>query len=368
MADNSNVQLIALVKIIYPGNSNATKQIHELKMVSTGDTVEQLKIKIEEEFGYKASHQQLCYCNDIMDNEERLLHYKVENNTFNYVEIYVYMMDEPSRTFGKNNKDNKKKESKGETKKNLWKKVKEETFKNNKKKMVDPYIPQKQDERLWIPVSGFLPIKPPTRRAMSEGTKGVLRFMDEYKSHAGVQQECCFGLIALAQRTEEALIFKERLVKEGVIARVTTALARFSAHYGLQKQGLGVIHYILFDKNTDCIFSIIQRKGVPLSLKAMEKSVSQLQRLEKRDRIESTGITCCDIIEFSLHILMICCEFTLSAHTQAKDGDIEKILNDAKQAIEGCLQEDRCTILITKLLKIIKGKPPKEKKQKKKKK
>ena len=92
MADNSNVQLIALVKIIYPGNSNATKQIHELKMVSTGDTVEQLKIKIEEEFGYKASHQQLCYCNDIMDNEERLLHYKVENNTFNYVEIYVYMM------------------------------------------------------------------------------------------------------------------------------------------------------------------------------------------------------------------------------------------------------------------------------------
>ena len=121
-------------------------------------------------------------------------------------------MDEPSRTFGKNNKD-KKKESKGETKKNLWKKVKEETFKNNKKKMVDPYIPQKQDERLWIPVSGFLPIKPPTRRAMSEGTKGVLRFMDEYKSHAGVQQECCFGLITLAQRTEEALIFKERLVK-----------------------------------------------------------------------------------------------------------------------------------------------------------
>ena len=37
--------------------------------------------------------------------------------------------------------------------------------------------------------------------------------MDEYKSHAGAK-ECCFGLITLAQRTEEALIFKERLVKE----------------------------------------------------------------------------------------------------------------------------------------------------------
>ena len=138
--------------------------------------------------------------------------------------------------------------------------------------MVDPYIPQKQDERLWIPVSGFLPIKPPTRRAMSEGTKGVLRFMDEYKSHAGVQQECCFGLITLAQRTEEALIFKERLVKEGVIARVTTALARFSAHYGLQKQGLGVIHYILFGTETPKI-------NIPFSItidKACNKSNLEL--------------------------------------------------------------------------------------------
>eukprot|EP00943_MAST-04B_sp_MAST-4B-sp1_P001605 g1605.t1 len=366
--DNAGVQLIALLRIISPGDSVATNQTHELKMVSTGDTVEQLKIKIEEAFGYKASHQQLTYRNDIMDNEERLLHYKVENNTFNYVEMYVYMLDEPTRTFGKSNSDNKESDKNNKPKKKLWQKVKEETFKDSKKAIVDPYIPQKQDERLWIPVSGYLPIKPPTRRAMVEGTKGVLRFMDEYKSHAGVQQECCFGLITLAQRTEEALLFKERLINEGVVARVTTALARFSSHYGLQKQGLGVLHYLLFDKNSDCIFAIIQRKGVALSVKALEKSVSELQRLNKRDRIESTGITCCDIIEFSLQILIICCGFTLNAYTEAKDSDIEKIINDAKPAIEGCLQEDRCALLIAKLLKIMKSKPPKEKTQKKRKK
>ena len=56
----------------------------------------------------------------------------IKLNTFNYVEIYVYMMDEPSRTFGKNNKDNKK-ESKGETK-NLWKKLQKKHLKIIRKK------------------------------------------------------------------------------------------------------------------------------------------------------------------------------------------------------------------------------------------
>ena len=79
---------------------------------------------------------------------------------------------------------------------------------------------------------------------MQEGTKGVLRFMDEYKGLAGVQQECCFGIITWLSGLK-ALLFKRRLVKEGVIARVVTALARFSSHFGVQKQGLGVLHYII---------------------------------------------------------------------------------------------------------------------------
>ena len=95
-----NVQLIALVKLIVPGESEVTNKLHEIKMLSTGDTVEELKIKIESEFGYKAPHQQLRYNGDIMDNEEALLHYDMQNNTFNYVEIFLYMLDEPTRTFG----------------------------------------------------------------------------------------------------------------------------------------------------------------------------------------------------------------------------------------------------------------------------
>ena len=97
---NQDVQLIALVKIIVPGESEVTNKLHEIKMLSTGDTVEELKIQIESEFGYKASHQQLRYNGDIMDNEEALLHYDMQNNTFNYVEIFLYMLDEPTRTFG----------------------------------------------------------------------------------------------------------------------------------------------------------------------------------------------------------------------------------------------------------------------------
>lgn len=358
------VQLIALAKIVVPGESEITNKLHEIKMLSTGDTVEELKIKIESEFGYKASHQQLRYNGDIMDNEEPLLHYDVQNNTFNYVEIFLYMLDEPTRTFGLSSKGKGEGKSNEKTKQ-LWSKVKTETFKNSENKIVNTYIPQKVDERLWIPVSGFLPIKPPTRRAMQEGTKGVLRFMDEYKGHAGVQQECCFGIITLAQRTEEALLFKQRLVKEGAIARVATALARFSSHFGVQKQGLGVLHYIIFDKDSDCILSVIQRKAVPLCIKALEKSVSQLQRLEHRDRIESTGITCCEIIEFGLEVLSICCSTSLVGFNEAKNSDIESLLNDSLAAVEGCLQEERCRVLLGRFKKIMKGKPPKEKKKKK---
>ena len=96
---NQDVQLIALVKIIVPGESEVTNKLHEIKMLSTGDTVEELKIQIESEFGYKASHQQLRYNGDIMDNEEALLHYDMQNNTFNYVEIFLYMLDELPEPF-----------------------------------------------------------------------------------------------------------------------------------------------------------------------------------------------------------------------------------------------------------------------------
>ena len=128
------------------------------------------------------------------------------------------------------------------------------------------YIPKKVDERLWIPISGILPIKPPVRRSMAAGTKGVLRFMDEYKGHAGVQQECCFGLITLAELTEEGILFKKRLFDEGVIPRVATALARYKSHFGVQKQGLGVLHYMICDNDMECIESIVNRKRTSISL------------------------------------------------------------------------------------------------------
>ena len=148
-----------------------------------------------------------------------------------------------------------------------------------------------------------------------------------------MQQECCFGIITLAQRTEEALLFKQRLVKEGAIARVATALARFSSHFGVQKQGLGVLHYIIFDKDSDCILSVIQRNVVPICIKALEKSASQLQRLEQQNRIESTGITCCEIIEFGLEVLSICCSISLVGFNEAKNSDIESLLNDSSAAV-----------------------------------
>ena len=133
----------------------------------------------------------------------------------------------------------------------------------------------------------------------------------------------------------------------------------------MQKQGLGVLHYIIFDKDSDCILSVIQRKVVPLCIKALEKSASQLQRLEQQNRIESTGITCCEIIEFGLEVLSICCSISLVGFTEAKNSDIESLLNDSSAAVEGCLQEERCRLLINRVKKIMKGKPPKEKKRKK---
>ena len=38
---------------------------------------------------------------------------------------------------------------------------------------------------------------------------------------------------------------------------------------------------------------------------------------------------------------------------------------DSSAAVEGCLQEERCRLLINRVKKIMKGKPPKEKKRKK---
>ena len=70
-------------------------------MVSTGDTVEQIKERIEKEHGFSAAHQQLLYNGDIMDDEEQLLHYEVKTNTFNYVVFELRLLEEPILKKGK---------------------------------------------------------------------------------------------------------------------------------------------------------------------------------------------------------------------------------------------------------------------------
>ena len=352
------VELVSDVRLLHRGDSASSDQMLPLKMVSTGDTVEQIKVRIEKDYGFSTAHQQLLYNGDIMDDEEPLTHYGVKTNTFNYALFELRLLDEPLPKKGKG----KEEPSGGE--KSLWQKAKNMTMKSGSRKD-ELYIPKKLDERLWIPVAGILPIKPPVRRSMAAGTKGVLRFMDEYKGHAGVQQECCFGIITLAELTEEGVIFKKRLFDEGVIPRVATALARYKSHLGVQKQGLGVFHYMICDNNMECVDSIVNRKGHQLACAAAQLASSTMMKIPAEDRKESTGMTCGDIIETSAGILRQICSMSNRAHVETSGSGGQAIFSSALKDVDGLLQKDSVVQEVEMFLKVIKGKPPKAAKGKK---
>jgi hypothetical protein len=345
------VELVSDVRLLIPGEGDASEKTLPLKMVSTGDTVFQVKTRIEKEYGYKAEAQQLSFHGDIMDDEEPLTHYTFKPNTFNYAVITLRMLENPPPRPNKAEKEDENK-----SKLSLLQKMKALTINRDKKN--DIFIPQKMDERLWIPVGGFIAIKPPVRRAMGAGTKGVLRFMDEYKGHAGVLQECCFALVSLAALSEEGLIFKKRLLIEGVVPRVAAAIARFKSHFGIQKQGLGVFQFLLCDHDEECVSAFVTRKGHKLALAASELAYAELLKLDAQERKDAVGMTCADIIEVSAFLLHISCSQDSTAHRETKTSNAEKIFESAKDSVNGCLQGDSVLKEIERLHEVLKTRPP----------
>ena len=78
-------------------------------------------------------------------------------------------------------------------------------------------------------------------------------------------------------------------------------------------------------------------------------------------------MTCADIIEFGAYLLQVACSQDATAYSQTKTSNAEKIFENAKGAIEGCLQADSVLREINQLHAVLRGKPPKAAKKKSKK-
>ena len=118
-----------------------------------------------------------------------------------------------------------------------------------------------------------------------------------------------WSLILLGARSESGIAYRNRLVHhDQVLQHVALSFDKFPEHVGVQKQSIGLLHYLTNGSKSQpgscsiCI-AIIKEKLIPKIFQALAWSNEMLQPMAKAERLGPRGSCFGDVIEYACNTL-----------------------------------------------------------------
>ena len=271
--------------------------------------------------------QQLTYKQDILNDDLSLEHYNVKPALGSgAVELFLFVDAEERALLHAESKTNKAKSA--------WFRAGSQVRKGVKQR----FVPEKHTAKEWIPRAGAFHVAPSTLHALRRGgTTGLLTLLKTYPDHAGNCEDVCWQLVKCACKAEEGKVFRERLLREGVLSLAISSLVRHKAHWGVQKQGLGLLHYLLCAPGEldEATIDIAVEKGVlKITADAVGAATECLKKLRLNERISASAATWSDVCELGAGILGTVVT-TSTGRLRYKQLDLNKLVTGILLHLEG---------------------------------
>ena len=379
---------------------------YELKMVSLKTTVRELiemlnlnlvvKDEVQEDMGivrkakqkspnehlviikkhYYDSILSLSYKNDVLDDNKTLREYDIATNVYGYVELELgvyttHGAPEAVSTLVMGHPPVGAPEGKAA-----------------KTNPVATWTPLQREATHWPNQPG-----PPAPKAYllhairCGGTTGIIRVFEKYAKHARNVEECLWALLIAGARSNNAIAFRKRLVfDEKVLTLIKYAMSQFPEHVGVQKQALGLLHYLIstsgeYDAYQDICIAIATVDFNAKILNALSWSSEMLTGIKKMERMSTRGSCLGDVIEYGCLVLFglvngLCdppvdserwnreddtpqlgkarASLQKNVKKECRDAEERKeLLSQAKVCVEGCAFEETAVKAVDGLLGLV---------------
>lgn len=177
-----------------------------------------------------------------------------------------------------------------------------------------------------------------TRHARTRGgTNGIIELLKEYPKHSTSAEECCWTLLQMASKSDDANDFRERLIeKEFITPIIVKSFQRAlkKLHWGAMKQSLGLLWYLAKDQSSTYMKQLCTFKLIEFSTEAIKFVTRALKKLKLAEKTSALASCFCDIAELASNLIS-CIVTEKDGRGVFKGIRVKDVFENMKNELEG---------------------------------